>query len=211
MRQRRRALVALLAAPLLMVGLLEPSVSARAPRHQHFAGDAPGTVTCTLSATVSFSPRLTQSGGGTDPSTTKGKVSGCTTTDTAVTIRGGSVSGSYAPSDPPNCDNLGSLMTAETLTIRWKGAVDGVVGSTAYRGAATFLPSAVSLAGARITSPGGSGFDIVSSPAVAHEATVTGSFAGGLSRRCSPTSPPVPSRRCAIRKRREAAATASES
>ena len=53
--------------------------------------DAPGAATCSFSATVKFSPPLTDAGGGTNRSSVRAVISGCTTT-LDVTVKKGASS-----------------------------------------------------------------------------------------------------------------------
>jgi hypothetical protein len=78
---------------------------------------------------VSFSPALTHSGGGTNPSAVKGALSGCTPSDSAVTITKGTVTGSFS-SSPLSCLSNTTTGASPTLNVVWKGTVDGIVGGT---------------------------------------------------------------------------------
>ena len=167
-----------MAVPLIWVAVTGPATSAYAGAAAHYVGDAPGSVSCTLSATVTFSPRLTESGGGTSASTAKGKLTRCTTNNAAVRITGGTLTGSLAPGNPPTCTSLASLTTAATFAVQWRGLVTGALGATTYGGRATLTPSTVTSAGQRMSSFGGGDLELVL-PATSHGASVTGSFAGG--------------------------------
>jgi alpha-tubulin suppressor-like RCC1 family protein len=179
-RGRRRAQavgVALLLAGSGGFGAIAWARSTAAPPYR---GDAPGSVTCTLRATVSFSPRLTGSGGGTNPSAVRGHLSHCSTSDSVVKITRGVLTGSFAPGNHPSCTSLSDLTTPATFSIGWKGFVDGVVGTTTYGGRAALTPSAVSSASERLSTVGGGDLQLVA-PANQNGAAVTGSFAGGAS------------------------------
>ena len=149
-------------------GYWSPSASAKP---NSFTGAAPGSVRCTLSVAVSFSPRLIKSGGGTNPSLVTGHVSSCATSNSAVTIKGGVVTGSFSQG-PFSCTPLASVSAPATLDIAWKGTVKGSVSGTTYTGKASFSPSTVSYGGG---APGLNGFSM---PGNLKTSDVTGSFAG---------------------------------
>ncbi len=151
MRNRSRSslylqvsVAALLLAVMGMLSMAAP-VAAKTPKPPKYAGAAPGSVSCSLSAKVSFSPALTDSGGGTRPSTVKGTLSRCRTAETGVTvtITKGTVTGSFA-SSPLSCVTKSTTGAPVSLTIKWKGSVNGTVGSTTYAGSAKFTSSTVS-------------------------------------------------------------------
>ena len=100
-------------------------------------------MSCSLSAKVSFSPALTDSGGGTNPSTAKGTLSGCAPNNSAVTITKGTVTGSFA-SSPLSCLSNTTTGASPILNVVWKGTVDGIVGRTTYAGKAAFTATTVS-------------------------------------------------------------------
>ena len=72
---RLAAVTAILSATLAILSVATPA-SARTPK---YSGAAPGTVSCSVSAKVSFSPPLTLTGGGTNPSTVTAKLTKCLT------------------------------------------------------------------------------------------------------------------------------------
>jgi len=121
---------------------LETPASAKASKPPKFVGAAPGSATCSFSAKVKLSPPLTKSGGGTNPSRVKGTLSSCTVSDGTVTIAKGKMTGSFA-SSPLSCATLTSTGAMPTLTIKWKGGLNGAVGSTAYAGRARFTQTMV--------------------------------------------------------------------
>ena len=140
-----------------LIGVLASPASAKGT--PHFKGDAPGLVVCNLSASVGFSPAITESGGGTNPSSVKGKLSGCVASNSDVTITSGAVKGSFA-SSPLDCATSSATGTAATLTVTWKGDFNGTVGGTVglggvvtggttYAGSATYTSSNV--AGGTVT------------------------------------------------------------
>jgi len=175
---RRRAVTALAVVALVSTCVLGSAGAASAARKVRYVGDAPGSVTCVLFAIVSFSPPLTESGGGTNPSMTKGKLTHCAASDAAVTIRRGNLTGSFAADLKPGCTHLASLTTPATFTVSWKGRVDGAVGTTTYGGGATFTTSTLTSLGQGVSNPGGGDLELVL-PNVSHGAGVAGSFAGG--------------------------------
>ena len=151
-RRSRLGVVVAVLMWTVLVGLLASPASANGvPK---FKGDAPGLVVCNLSATVGFSPAITESGGGTNASSVKGKLSGCVASNSDVTITSGAVKGSFA-SSPLDCATSSATGSAATLTVTWKGDFNGTVGGTVglggivtggttYAGAATYTSSKVS-------------------------------------------------------------------
>ena len=113
--------------------------AARVPK---YAGLAPGSVSCSLSAKVSFSPALTDAGGGTNPSTVKGWLSGCTSSNSEVTITTGKVTGSFAGS-PLSCVTKTTTGASASLSVAWKGSLNGFLDGTTYAGKASFTASTV--------------------------------------------------------------------
>ena len=94
-------------------------------RASHYQGAAPGSVSCSINATLKFSPKLTLSGGGTSPSTMNGKVSGCSTSYAGVTVITAKFSGSF-PTSPLDCSSLSTAATSSAdFTISWKGSFNG--------------------------------------------------------------------------------------
>ncbi len=123
---------------------------------------------------MSFSHPLTTKGGATHPSTVKGKLRSCVTSNSVVSIRSGRVTGSFAAGFGSGCSWNGN-QTA-TLTISWRGKVSGQIGATAYSGRASFTPSTVSYSGEQLVANAGGdqGFAL---PGLSHGAAVAGSFA----------------------------------
>lgn len=161
-----------------IAGAIDPtSVSAMT---SHYSGALPASVDCNFTATLKFSPKLTSSGGGTNVTTVKGGLSNCDITssvvDGNVTITGAKVSGSFT-SSPLACASGSATGTSADLTVTWRGAVDGSVGSSAYSGAAHFASSTFSVSGEQlITSTSG---DLgLSLPGTGDTFGVTGSMGG---------------------------------
>jgi len=175
-RRVRSGVVVAATAALAGAALVAPAASARSA---HYVGAAPGSATCVFKLTVHLSPVLVTGSGGTNPSKAVGTLSHCSTTDSAVKISKGALSGSFPAASPPTCSSLNSLTTGVTFTIRWSGKVNGTIGTTTYAGKATFASSTLSSASERVaTTP--SNLQLVV-PATAHGDSVTGSFAGGFS------------------------------
>ncbi len=154
-----------------------PSASAQAAA-QSFSGAAPGGVTCAVSVKVSFFPPLHLATGGTKPSAVAGTLSGCTTTNPALAITGGKVSGAFA-SSPLRCGKLSATGTSLSLSVSWAGSVDGVVGGVAYAGPAHFAASRVRSTKEKVVS-NSSGDKGLAVPG-AGSAVTKGSFAGRFS------------------------------
>jgi len=144
---RRSSYLQVSAASLLLVtiGILTvvAPVAAMTPRPPKFSGALPGWVTCKLSVDVSFSPPLTASSGGTNPSAVEGRLSGCHSNSGAVVVAGGKVTGSFA-SSPVVCAGLSLTAVPATLTVSWRGGVNGTLGGTAYAGRAAFTATTLS-------------------------------------------------------------------
>ena len=84
---RRKPLVPIVLATTMVVlvaylGVVAGPAAARAHRYR---GAAPGAVTCQLSGTISFSPRMSATTGG-QHARLKAKLFGCDTSNSAVTI-----------------------------------------------------------------------------------------------------------------------------
>lgn len=140
---KMRGRVAAAVGVLLVIGAVAafgPARPAAGFMRASYTGAAPGKVICSLSLKVSFSPHLAP-GGGTGVSTSaRGTASGCKATTTAVTVRSGKVTGSFAGS-PIDCQD-GLTGAAATLQVTWKGQVDGALsldpGAPVYTGTAHF-------------------------------------------------------------------------
>lgn len=186
----RRSWLVISVALLVSVGMVVVSVSAAtaATSVRKFSGDAPGLVVCNLSGKVSFLPPLTTSGGGTGPSRISGgKISGCTPTNSDVTITSAKVTGSFA-SSPLACSSDSATGVTATLTVKWKGDLAGTVDGTTYAGKAKFANTLVAgstgtgsfAGGATVSVNVPSNFSMLCSNARGvKKATVTGSVALG--------------------------------
>ncbi len=138
-----KAAVTAAIAAIVVSGLSVVPVAAKAAKPKSFSGAAPGSVTCTMSAKVLFSPPLTESGGGTSASSVDGVLVDCHATDSTVAITQAKVTGLFA-SSPLDCATLSATGVPATLILTWKGTVNGAVGASPYAGRATFAPSTIS-------------------------------------------------------------------
>ncbi len=86
---------------------------------------APGQIACSISGKLSFSPPLTTSGGGTNPSVFGGKLSKCVTSDSVVTIMSAKFLGGSFSRSPISCVSRSSVPTSINLRVKWKGKVFG--------------------------------------------------------------------------------------
>jgi virginiamycin B lyase len=157
--------------------VLTPAIAASAhdATLSRYTGPAPGSVSCQFEAKVSFSRPLTASGGGGNPSKVKGRLESCISSDSAVIIRSGRITGSFASGFGTGCIWDGNQ--AGTFSISWRGSVDGSVGATAYQGRASFTPSVVSYGGEQLLTDS-SGDDGFALPGSTNSTTATGSFPG---------------------------------
>ena len=124
---------------------------------------------------MSFSRPLTTSSGAANPSMIKGKLGFCLSSDSAVIIRSGRITGSFAPGFGTGCVWNGD--EAATLTISWKARVYGALGGTTYRGRASLTPTVVHYGGEQLVT-NGSGDEGFALPGGTQSSTSTGSFAG---------------------------------
>jgi virginiamycin B lyase len=169
-----RASVASAAIVALVLGAASPT-SAKAP--PRFSGAPPGSLSCVLSATLKFSPPMTRAEGGSSPSTVKGGLSHCTTGNTAVTITGGKLRGSFG-SSPINCATLSATGASATLTVSWRGAVNGTIDGTHYAGRAHFAQSTVTYSGEQVVTSARGDVGLIM-PGTDNRSNTIGSFAGG--------------------------------
>lgn len=175
-----------------------------------FSGPAPGEVTCSITAKVSFSPPLTSSGGGTT-TTVKGRLSNCTATTPGLSVASGKLSGS-PPGPGTGCAELAAGNIPGTIAVGWKGQYNAPDDS--YAGKASFADSMVSSTGEQEVSNGAGDVGFVV-PGTGNAASTSGSFAAAgpngasatlfsdqtasqLSTLCSPTArtnkPPKPAK-----------------
>jgi len=128
--------VCVLATALISaVGLFIPTSALASPRVA-----ATGSISCSLTATVRFSPPLTMSGGGSNRSAVTGTLTACATTN-GQTMVGGRVTGLFDRA-PLSCAALASLGASLTGTLKWRGAkieptrVSGTMASGSFPGTA---------------------------------------------------------------------------
>jgi len=154
-------------------GVQGSASSASTPKPPKFAGAAPGAVTCSLTAKLRFSSPLTESGGVTT-TTVKGKLRSCSSTTGSVSIKKGTLTGSFSGS-PINCVGPSSGTATGGFSISWKGEVNGVVRTASYAGKATIDPTAVLSTGEQLVTElsGQEGLQLLGSE--------SGSFPGGVS------------------------------
>lgn len=142
---RLRLVVTLATAGTAALLVVAPAAQA-GPRVRtpHFAGFAPGTVSCTATVTVRFSPAMTNAR---VPNNVKalGTFKSCTASTSGVVVTGvlgklakGYVSTAFTQS-PLNCS--GSPSAGSDFTITWRGTFSGMVGSLTFSGRALFDPS----------------------------------------------------------------------
>jgi hypothetical protein len=186
---------------------LVESMSGSLPK---FSGPAPGQVTCSITAKVSFSPPLTDAGAGTT-TTVKGGLTNCTAKTPGLSITGGKLTGAF-PGPATGCAALGAGNIPGTVAIVWKGQYNPPDGSVA--GKASLTDSTVTVTGEQEVTDGMGdvGFLV---PGTGNDASTSGSFAAGgpngasatvssgqtpsqLSTLCSPTpranKPPKPAK-----------------
>ena len=137
-----------------------------------FSGPAPGQVNCSFVGKVSFSPPLTNSGGGT-ATTVKGRLSNCKATAPGLSITSGKLTG--ASTGPgTGCPALEAGGFPATIDIGWKGEYNPP--DSSYAGKASLTDSTVTSTGEQemIDGTGGVGFVVPGADSVA---STTGSFA----------------------------------
>ena len=152
-----------LAVVAATLGVTAGPAAAKAHRYR---GAAPGSVTCQLLGTISFSPRMSASGGGTHAHL-NGKLSGCDTSDSLVTVSSGRVHETFSTT-PLNCATLSSTGAAATVTVAWRGAVYG-------RGASFSATKETNNRSQVVTN--GSGYEGFAIPGGGGSSSTSGSFA----------------------------------
>ncbi len=127
-RRKARALPSVGLAILLMGFAVAPVIATQSPayavaRSSGFSGPAPGKVTCSYLAKVTFSSPLTTAGGGTGFAPVKGKLSNCAATSSGLTISSGKITGWFAGS-PVTC---GATLTGApaAFSLTWKSTYYG--------------------------------------------------------------------------------------
>ena len=175
---RRLTIMAVLVVSLVTVGVGEVPAWAAA----HFTGNAPGAVTCTVTATVKYSPPLTNTGGGTTRTVT-GRLRKCTATTTGVFVSLAKFrAGAAFTNSVLDCNSPSSTSVSTELSLKWFGRFSGSISGLKYNGKASYLPSITYGSGEQlVTNSGHQGFTL---PTNGPSSGVNGSFrsaAGGLS------------------------------
>ena len=174
-----------------------------------FSGPAPGQLTCSLTAKVSFSPPLTDSGGATTTAV-KGELTNCTATTPGLSITGGKLTGTF-PGPATGCAGLGAGDIPATVAIGWKGQYNPP--DESFAGKASLTDSTVTVTGAQEVTDGlgdvgfvmpgtgsasTSGSFAAAGPNGASATVTTGQTASQLATLCSPTprtnKPPKPAK-----------------
>jgi hypothetical protein len=148
---------------------LVESMSGTPPK---FSGPAPGQVTCSVTAKVSFAPPLTDSGGGT-ATIVKGELTNCTATTPGLSITGGKLTGAF-PGPATGCAALAAGDIPATVAISWKGQYNPPDGSVA--GKASLTDSTVTVTGEQEVTDGAGNVGFVV-PGTGNAASTSGSFA----------------------------------
>jgi hypothetical protein len=170
------AILLAVSAGAVSAGMVGPAVASTLAR-SHPPKAAVGQVRCDLKLVLNFSPPLTASGGGTNPTVATGSLTHCPTTDTAEELAKGSLSGTFgssspAPSTPPlSCPGTTSGDSASALTVTWLGGHFRSGGDVFDLAPSTLTAAGEQLA---VNSSGDIGLTI---PGAGGSATTTGSFA----------------------------------
>jgi len=174
-----------------------------------FSGRAAGQLTCSLTAKVSFSPPLTDSGGATTTAV-KGELTNCTATTPGLSITGGKLTGTF-PGPVTDCAGLGAGDIPAMIAIGWKGQYNPP--DESFAGKASLTDSTVTVTGAQEVTDGlgdvgfvvpgtgsasTSGSFAAAGPNGASATVTTGQTASQLATLCSPTprtnKPPKPAK-----------------
>jgi len=140
--RRSRISLSVWAGLVALIGILAAASPATA-KTSKFVGDAPGWITCALSEKMTFSPPITDAGGGTGASAVTGNLSACAASDSRVIHVSGKLTGSFMKS-PIDCATLSATRVSSAFNITWKGGFHGSVGANTYAGPAKFAASALS-------------------------------------------------------------------
>ena len=166
-RHRSTVPIALGTVAIVMVTSLGVVAGPAAARSHRFHGAAPGSVTCQLSGTMSFTPRLSASTTNAHSSRLTGTLFGCHTSNGAVTITSGRVRAAF-PTSPLSCATLSGTGAPADLTASWKGNAVGQPASFSKTTEANNRSQVVT------DSRGFEGFAL---PGAGGRATTSGSFA----------------------------------
>jgi len=133
------------ATGLVAAGGIAVAASPASAGGGHFYGNAPGSVTCSISVKVKFLPRMTNSRAQVQKIT--GKLYACSASDPAVTIKNGKITRTAAFAQSAlNCGN--PVIGPTSFQVTWKGLFNGPVGGgLVFSGRATYLPSVINLSG----------------------------------------------------------------
>lgn len=187
--------LAFAAAFTVLGGLIFPG-SSSAAGNPPYSGSAPGSVTCNVTMKVSFSPPLTDSGGGTNPSSVSASLrnNSCSPSlSSNVVIKRGVLTGSFASSpfacEPSAESGLSSNDEPATFNFEWTGKYFGYWASQGpYGGLANFTPTTVTYSAEDPTS-NGSAIDLTL-PGASGTSTQSGSFPGTSSAHLATSTPP---------------------
>ena len=178
-RSLKGLIVATTTAIVMVIGscaLSAASASAATPPVV-YSGVAPGAITCNLKATIKIRPPISHAGGGTSPSLFSGKLSDCGTSNGSVQMTSGKLTGSFSDS-PLVCAGLSASGASATLTIAWKGDLNGALGGTTYREKAHFTNSTLSSNNEQVVTNGGDVGLALPGNGPGASSIATGSFAG---------------------------------
>ena len=131
---------------------------------------APGQVNCTMDLTLTFSPPLTSSGGGTNPTVVSGNLRNCTEPTPVVSGGRGRLSGTIGTTVPPvSCPGRPSSESPVSWPTTWSATYYNADGNFSAE------PSTLTSTGEDVTNAGGPiGFQF---PGAGNAASTTGSFA----------------------------------
>jgi hypothetical protein len=125
----------------------------------HFAGNAPGTVTCLVSVTVKYAQPMTNTNAGYVGMMSKVKLKGCHASNPGVKIQPTKFTNAavFTNDNVLNCGSSGSSSVTSSFTIAWKGKFTGSMGGgSQFRGKANYNPTTVTDDGEQaVTGTGG--------------------------------------------------------
>ncbi len=122
-RRRPMVPIVLVMAIAVVAATLGITAGPAGAKTRAYRGAAPGSVTCQFSGTISFSPRMSASGGG-KHSRLNGRLSGCDTSNSLVRVTSGRVHETFSTT-PLNCATLSSTGAAGVGSVTWRGTVLG--------------------------------------------------------------------------------------
>ncbi|HMK62756.1 MAG TPA: hypothetical protein VK386_03970, partial [Acidimicrobiales bacterium] len=146
---------------------------------QNFIGSAPGSVTCQIGqGKIKFRPALNNSRGGTNMSRISAQLVDCVTTNGVVTVHRARLRG-FFDSSPIDCSTLTAADVPVSLTVSFRGRVNGTVDSISFSGRARFAKSRFSSAGEQLITDS-TGQETLSIPDAGDPVAAVGSFAPGI-------------------------------